>query len=101
VIFLPLLALGLWLLLELSRELAPRPRLLLLGGLALLALAVGAEAITSITFGHGYEEGTAVDTVEVVIEEGAELAGWTLIAAALLAHFAQTLTDAGNAARVK
>jgi hypothetical protein len=104
VLFLPPLALGLALLLSVAREAPPRPRRLLLGGLVLLGVGVATEALTYLTFSAGEVEGTTLDAFEVVVEEGAELAGWILVAAALTAYFCSTLLAVGASpalARVK
>jgi hypothetical protein len=54
-------------------------------GLMLLVAAVVAEVTSALYLGEG-EEGTWPDVVEVTVEEGAELAGWILIAGALAAR---------------
>ena len=95
-VYLPLLAAGVVLLVRLAREASARPRLLVYVGLGLLGFAVGVEAASYLTHEAGYAEGTSVDSIEVAIEEGAELGGWILLAAALTAHACTELLAAGR-----
>lgn len=88
VIFFPLLAglfLALW---SLARRLAVGPRRSIRVGLALLALAVLLEVASAGILRAGYDRGTVPYELEVIAEEGAELAGWILVAGGLLAAFA-------------
>ena len=96
VLYLPLLVLGVVLLVRLALEASPRARRVILVGLGLLGAGVAAEAATYLTYAAGYGEGTTLDTLEVAVEEGAELAGWILIGAALVAHACATLLTAGR-----
>jgi hypothetical protein len=84
-VFLPLLGTAFLLLVRIARA-APGPvRLAIVGGLGLLAAAVFAE-VTSGVYLEAGSENTWKDAFEVVIEEGAELAGWILIGGALTAR---------------
>lgn len=88
VIFFPLLGvlfLALW---RLAERLARRAGRFVLVGLALLAAAVVLELASAGILRAGYDRGTTLYELEVVAEEGAELAGWILLAGALLASFA-------------
>jgi hypothetical protein len=85
IVFFPLLALTFLLLVERARAGLPRERRFLLAGLALLAAAVAAEAMTPALFWIGWERETLVYELEQATEEGLELGGWMLIAAALTA----------------
>lgn len=93
-LFLPLIGAAFVLLADLSRELEPRTRKFVHTGLALLVFAILAEASAHFTKNHGYGDGTTYDSFEVVVEEGAELAAWILIAAALTAHMTWALITA-------
>jgi hypothetical protein len=44
-------------------------------------------------------DGTTYDSLEVAVEEGAELAGWILVAAALAAHMSWALMTAETQVR--
>ena len=78
--YLPLLALGLFLLFLLAREAPERPRRFIQAGLALLAAALAAEVVSGPWTG-GEEEWPHV--LEGAFEEAAELAAWILVASAL------------------
>jgi hypothetical protein len=86
ILFFPLFALAAILLVQTARRLpADHARLIYLG-LGLLLLAVAAELLSSVVYEFAdVERGSWPDTVEVVVEESAELAAWILIATALLA----------------
>ncbi|HSK17476.1 MAG TPA: hypothetical protein VK915_15075 [Gaiellaceae bacterium] len=89
VVFFPLLAglfLALW---WLARDLPPpRAGRYVRTGLALLAVAVALEVVSAGLIRAGHDRGSGLYELEVLLEEGAELAGWILIAGALLAAFA-------------
>jgi hypothetical protein len=89
VVFLPVLAglfLGLW---WLARDLPPpRAGRHVRTGLVLLAVAVALEVASAALIRAGHDRGSGLYELEVLLEEGAELAGWILIAGALLAAFA-------------
>jgi hypothetical protein len=84
-IFLPLLGTALLLMLQLARSAARRDGRFLRLGLAMLAAAVAIEALTPIFFWIDWEQETWPYELEQVVEEGAELAGWTLVAAGIAA----------------
>ena len=85
-VFLPLFFAGLVLLVYVGRQLPARLERLLQWGVGLLALALAAETVSSALYAFlDVERGSWPDSVEVVIEEGAELGAWMLIATALLA----------------
>ncbi len=93
-LFLPLIGAAFVLLAGLARELQPRARKFVHIGLALLVFAIAAEASAHVTKNHGHPDGSTYDSFEVVVEEGAELAAWILIAAALTAHMVWALITA-------
>jgi hypothetical protein len=86
IIFMPLLAAAfilLWRFSERAPALAGRVTRI---GLAMLVLAVFAEAFSTVLhLGEGDSLGTAPDVVEVAVEESLELAAWILIAGAVAA----------------
>jgi hypothetical protein len=87
VLYLPLLAalgLGIW---RLAGGFPPRASRFALAGLALLAAAVVLEVVSAGVIRAGYDRGSLLYELEVVAEEGAELAGWILIAGAFLSAF--------------
>lgn len=90
-VFFPLLAGLLWALWRLARESLPGPRRSLELGAALLVAAVVLEFGSPALLALGYGFGSTPYELEVVAEEGAELAGWGLIASALLANFVLSL----------
>lgn len=83
VIYLPLLAGAGLLLWRVAQESPARIRLHLHAGLGLLVLAVLVEPVTLIWQSQGVGARSVPDTIEVSIEEGAELGGWILVATAL------------------
>jgi hypothetical protein len=86
ILFLPLFAAGLILLLYAATLLPPRSRMVVYWGISLFVLALAAEAISSLLYSSAdVERGSWPDALEVIIEEGAELAGWIIIAGAFLA----------------
>jgi hypothetical protein len=92
-IFFPLLAFAFLMLLRLSRDAPRRAGKAIRAGLALLVFAVAAEAAWSSWFLAGGETETWPDTLEVVIEEGAELFAWFLVAGGLAAIGAAVLAE--------
>jgi hypothetical protein len=98
ILYFPLLAAGLLLLLLIAREAAARIARFLLVGTALLGAAVALEATTPILFRLGWEHRSWPYEVEVLLEESAELVGWLLIAAALGALASVALSRTGNRA---
>jgi hypothetical protein len=84
-VFLPLLAATFLLLLRLAKSAPKSVRVGLVGGLGLLGAAVFME-VTSGAYLEAGSENTWKDAIEVALEEGAELAGWILIAGALTAR---------------
>jgi hypothetical protein len=92
-LFFPLLGalfLALW---RVAGRLPRRPGRFLLVGLLLLTGAVALELVSAGVLRAGYDRGTVPYELEVIAEEGAELAGWILVAGGLLAAFA---LDAGR-----
>lgn len=85
VVYLPLLAFVFLILLRIARASARSVAAALQVGLLLLAAAIVAEITSALYIGEG-DEGTWPNALEVTFEEGAELAGWILIAAALAAR---------------
>jgi hypothetical protein len=85
VFYLPLLAATFAVVLAVARESSPRAARTLRTGLALLVAAVLLEASSYVLvrLGVGFREWPFA--IEIVAEEGAELAGWILIAGALTA----------------
>jgi hypothetical protein len=90
-VFFPLLAGLLWALWRLARESPPGPRRSLELGALFLVAAVALELASPVLFALGYGFGSVPYELEVVAEEGAELAGWILIASGLLAKFVLSL----------
>ena len=93
VAYVPLLLVTVVLLIAVARSAIPRVRRFILAGLGLLGLALAAEASTALSLG-GLTDGHAFDAIEIAFEEGAELVGWILVAAALTAHMAWALITA-------
>jgi hypothetical protein len=86
ILFFPLFALAAILLVQTARRLPTDHARLMYLGLGLLVLAVAAELLSSVVYELAeVQRGSWPDTVEVVVEESAELAAWILIATALLA----------------
>ncbi len=96
VLYLPLLVLAFAVLAALARDTDARTRRFIHVGLGLLVFAVAAESSSALTHSWGYEDGSTYDTFEVAVEEGAELAGWILVAAALAAHMSWALITAAS-----
>ena len=82
-VFLPALAFAFVMLLRMAQASSRRISFAIKSGLALLAAAVLAEVTSAAYLGNG--DVTWTETLEVAFEEGAELAGWILIAGALAA----------------
>jgi hypothetical protein len=93
-IWLPLLGaafVGLW---RVAGRLPRRPGGTVVLGLVLLAAAVALEVLSSVVIRSGSGRGSALYELEVLLEEGAELAGWILIAGALVSAFVLSLRAA-------
>jgi hypothetical protein len=90
VIYLPVLTATVLLGLVVARGSLARTRRFIHAGLALLALSVLLEVVSAPWSGR--EENT-VHTVEGALEEAAELAGWMLLAAAVLARALHDLIE--------
>ena len=85
VLFLPLFGLAALLLLRTARRLPAQLAGLVYLGLGLLVLALATELVSTALYELAdVERGSWPDTLEVVLEETAELAAWILIATALL-----------------
>jgi hypothetical protein len=95
-VYAPVLLLAFVLLWRAGREAETRARDALRGGLALLAAAVVAEGTTTVWFAAGGTRGSWPHVFEVTLEEAAELAGWIMISAGLLATAALALLDLGR-----
>jgi len=92
-LYLPLLAgvfVALW---AVARTLPRDAGRFVLAGLALLAAAVALEVLSAAVVRAGFDRGSFLYELEAVLEEGAELAGWILIAGALLSAFALGLRE--------
>jgi hypothetical protein len=86
ILFFPLFALTAMLLVRTARCLPTDHGRFVYLGLGLLLLAIAAELVSSVVYELAdVERGSWPDTIEVLIEESAELAAWILIATALLA----------------
>jgi hypothetical protein len=95
-VFFPLLALTAALLWALARTVAGEEGRLIRLGLALLAAGVVLEAASPALFAMDLDHKDWQYETEVVLEEGAELAGWIWIAAALMAASCRTLVLRGS-----
>lgn len=87
VLYLPLLATVLILLVLESRRGPRLTSLLVLAGLGCLAAAVGAEIVS---FPYSTDQGGTPHAIEGAAEEALELGGWGLIATGLLSWFAES-----------
>jgi len=92
----PLLAVGGALLWIASNQFGGSIPRLLRAGLVLLGVAVVLEAASAALFQFDYGHRSWPYEIEVLVEEGAELVGWTWIATALLAGACSTLVDAAR-----
>jgi hypothetical protein len=92
VVLLPLLAAAAVLLWRIAREAPDRAGDAVRIGLALLVLAVAAEAVTPVLFNFDWGQNSVPYELEVVLEEGAELAGWILVVTGL-AGFAAAVAE--------
>jgi hypothetical protein len=68
----------------------------LLAGLVLLVVAVALEMASPILFALGSDHGELAYELEVVLEEGAELAGWILISTGLAAALLTSAPEASH-----
>ena len=94
IMFFPLLAAAFLLLWRFGDRAAARSGWFIRLGLVMLVLAVFAE-MGSTTIG-GDSENTLPYVLEVVVEEGLELAAWVLIATAMASTLSATLLDLGR-----
>lgn len=94
--FFPLLALTAGLLWALTSSLAADEASMLRLALGLLVAAVLLEAASPALFAFGLDHKDWQYETEVVVEEGAELAGWIWIATALMAASCRTLLSLGR-----
>lgn len=85
ILYLPALVLVFVMLLRMARASSEPIATLIKAGLALLVAAIFAETTSAFYIGDA-DVGTWRDVLEVTFEEGAELAGWILIAGALAAR---------------
>ncbi|HXV57959.1 MAG TPA: hypothetical protein VD704_08830 [Gaiellaceae bacterium] len=90
-IFFPLLAALFLALRRVAARLGGRAGFLVLVALALFAAAILLELASAGIVRAGYDAGTTVYELEVVAEEGAELAGWVLVTGAFLAALVREL----------
>lgn len=86
IIFLPALSCTFVLLLTSAARVRPRIAATIRLGLLLLVAAIGLEMTSPGFFQLGYGHGSVPYELEVVVEEGCELAGWLLIGVALQAQ---------------
>jgi hypothetical protein len=100
VLFFPMLVTAFTLLWQLSRTVAVEPARAIRIGLGLLALGVLAEAASAAIHVERRFAGGFIDGLEVAVEEGAELAGWMLIATGLAATVVQLLRSSTRPGRV-
>jgi hypothetical protein len=98
IVFFPLLAAAFVLLWRLAERVYERSARFVELGLAMLVLAVLAEAASTVFHVGSDAEGTLPDVLEVAVEESLELAAWVLIAAALTATVCSVLYEKGRAA---
>ena len=85
ILFMPLFALAAILLFGTAWRLPGQLAALVFFGLVLLLFALATELVSSVLYELvDVERGSWADTIEVVLEESAELAAWILIATALL-----------------
>jgi hypothetical protein len=84
-VFMPLLAATFIGLFGVAAGLRIAPGRALLAGLALLVVAIALEMASPILFTLGSDHGELAYELEVVLEEGAELAGWILVSTGLAA----------------
>jgi hypothetical protein len=84
-VFMPLLAATFVGLFGVAAGLRIAPGRALLAGLALLVVAIALEMVSPILFALGSDHGELAYELEVVLEEGAELAGWILVSTGLAA----------------
>lgn len=99
-LFGPLFLAALALLPYAARELPGRLRGLVHLGVGLFVLALGTEVVSSAVYSVAdVERGSWPDVFEVLVEEGAELAGWILVATAFLAAVVARLDEDREAER--
>ena len=92
-VYLPLLGAFLLALRHVAGRLPARQARFVLVGIALLVAAVAFELLSAAVIRAGFDRDSVVYALEVVLEEGAELAGWILIAGALLSAFVLGLRE--------
>lgn len=93
-VYLPLLAAIFVGLAVVARGMRPASRRLVMFGLGLLATAILLEMASPVLFELGYDHGDLGYELEAMIEEGAELGGWMLIALAFAATACTTSPSA-------
>lgn len=98
-VYLPLLAAVFLLLWRVAGEAAPRIGLTIRLGLGFLVAAVACELISAVMVQVELGPGTLAYELEVIVEEGLELAGWILIASALAADLLDRVAAAGDGHR--
>lgn len=91
IVFLPALAFVFVLLALAARSATGRIRIALGASLALLVLAIGTEALQAAWYSSGQEGESFGGALLITIEEDVEIAGWILIATALLAMACEQL----------
>jgi hypothetical protein len=92
-VYLPLLAAFFLALRHVAGRLPARHARFVVVGIALLVAAVVFELLSVAIVRAGFDRDSVVYALEVVLEEGAELAGWILIAGALLSAFVLGLRE--------
>ena len=93
VLALPLLVLAFALIWDISRRVSARQRRFLRAGLILLVVAVLAEAVQRFWLIDRYDPESWPFVLDTGSEEGAELAGWILVAAALISAHTRAVTN--------
>jgi hypothetical protein len=93
ILYLPLLAALFAALWKLAETLPRRASRFVLAGLVLLGAAVLLELLSAGIIRAGFDRGSVLYELEVLLEEGAELAGWILIAGAFLSAFVLGLRE--------
>lgn len=97
-VFFPVLALAFILLWTLALQVGVELARFIQSGLVLLGASLVLEVTSAAFFYAGLDHGDLPYELEVVVEEGAELAGWVLIAAALTAIAINSLMRLGTIA---
>lgn len=98
VVYLPLLVILGALAWQVSEAARPSIRAMLRLGLALLVLAVGLRVVAALVLEANLHPGVALKNLGIASDQGAELAGWIVLAAGLTALLCAELFDRGRTA---